>query len=368
MRKKYRLIIVIIFVLFSKKMQVNALKIAQDTVITENISEGIEVIDNCKITFENDKDIHIGSINNTTSGISIKNGVTLTLDVSSKKNVNIYGGYYEEQDNKYDCAGIYVPVNSTLIINSTNEGSLIIYPFGMGSGIGGNGVFIENFDNNINCLDAGVVILEHGKVSIKNPLMMEEYGLGAKIGGGGICNVCDDVKCLFGGNLKEFKITGGELTIFSDIKDKQDGVGAIIGGGGISNYNEFIEKIYGGSAEKIYIYGGSININNDNSNLKNGAGAVIGGGGIYNTATVNNIVKGQLFLKECKNKVKITLSQDEPIYGDGNIYNNGLYIKAGSQVQNVSKNIDEIKESILKGVIDAGLICSGIFLIMELVS
>ena len=367
MRKKYMIISTLFLVLLSNRNYVNAVKISKDTVITENIKEGIEVIEDCKITFKNEKDIHIGSINNLTPGIEIKNGIKLTIDVASNSDINIYSGYYEKDENEYDCAGIHVPIDSTLIINSSSSGCLTVYPFGMGAGIGGNGVFIEKITDDIACIDAGSILIKRGNIVIKNPIMSQEYAVGAKIGGGGICNICDDVEYLFGGNLKEFKITGGNLTIFSESKVEQDGVGAKIGGGGISNYNCCVTKISGGNAEKVYIYGGSIDIHN-NDELNKGTGAIIGGGGIYNTAIADNIVKGQLFLKENKIWAKINLLNNEPIYGDGNIYNNGVCINGGSQVQNIPKGIDEIYNVLVKSIINAGLICSGIFLIWELVS
>lgn len=368
MRKKYLLIIMIFFVLFSKKILVNAVVISNDTVVTESIIDGLEITTDCTIRFENTKDIHIGSIKNLCPGISIKRGVTLTLNVASNKNVNIYGGYYEEEDNEYDCAGIFVPKGSKLIINSEKNGELIVYPFGMGAGIGGNGVFIEKIVSNINCLDAGCILLKKGRVVIKNPILKQEYALGAGIGGGGICNVCDDVECLYGGNLNKFEIINGELTINFENEDAKMGAGAIIGGGGIANFNENIENIIGGNAEEVYIRGGIINIYNENSYMKKGNGAIIGGGGIYNKAKINNIIKGQLFLKEMNNSAKIKLSSEEPIFGDGNIYSNGLYVKGGNQIQNVPKKFGNININILSSLIDVGLICSGIFLIVELVT
>lgn len=368
MQKKYLVIILAIFVMLVQRVNATPVVISQDTVITDDIIEGIKVVCDCTITFKNQNDITIGSCENTCSGIEIENGKTLVINIACGANVNVYSGYYIEDDNEYDCAGIYVPNDATLIIDSKGAGKLIVYPFDRGAGIGGNGVFIEKSAKDISCMDAGKIVINKGKVVIQNAIEASNCGMGAKIGGGGICNTSDDVQVLFGGTLGKFEIKGGQLNIMAYYGEKPKGVGAIIGGGGIANFNNVISSIQGGDAIEVNICKGKINVMNNDLENQKGVGSVIGGGGIYNEAIVDSISKGQLFLQQSVHNVKIKTLNDACIYGDGGIYSNGIYVNSGGQSEGTKTSVKSIGSYLIDKVLDMCVIFSGLFMIMELIT
>ena len=160
MQKKYLIIILVLFIIFGQRVNATPVVISKDTVITDDIVEGIKVTYDCTITFKNQNDIIIGSVDNICSGVEVANGKTLTINIACDGNVNIYSGYYIQDDNEYDCAGIYVPNDSSLIVDSSGSGELIVYPFDRGAGIGGHGIFIQKLAQDINCMDAGEIVIK----------------------------------------------------------------------------------------------------------------------------------------------------------------------------------------------------------------
>ena len=340
----------------------------ENTVIAESIDDGIKVLKSCVLRFENMEDIFIGNSENNCSGIEIEPGVTLIIDVASKGNVNIYGGYYFKDGNEYDCAGIYVPNKSTLIIDSRGEGNLIVYPFDRGAGIGGNGILVENFQKRIDCQNAGNIIIKKGKVLIKNSVEYGEYAKGAGIGGGGVCNVNNEIKFLYGGNLKMFYMLNGEVTIMMNSEEISNGIGAGIGGGGVANLNNSINNIQGGNASNIVIEGGKINIYNKSKGVHKGLGAMIGGGGIYNTAEVHIVSKGRLETLRDSKKINIYCDDEDSIFGDGGIYSNGITIESSFQKENLSTPIKNFKGWVIDKALTLGVFFSALFMIFELVT
>ena len=157
----------------------DACDIFRDTVIVGSIKDGIRVTNSCTIRFENVSDICIGDCHNKCPGIEVVPDVTLTIDVASRGNVNVYGGYYFDNGNEYDCAGIHVPSKAMLLVDNSGRGKLIIHPFDRGAGIGGNGVLFESFESNVNCQNAGKIVIKNGQVLIQNPVNYSGFGKGA---------------------------------------------------------------------------------------------------------------------------------------------------------------------------------------------
>lgn len=360
MKKIFFVLLIIIFI----KNNAFARVISGDAVIKKDIKEGIKIVESCTLTFLNNRNIQIGNIKNSCPGIELALGVKLKIDIASKFNVKIYGGYYVEDNNEYDCAGIYVPPSSSLIIESQDDGKLIVYPFDRSAGIGGNGVLIENNEKLKNNCDAGEIIINKGTVVIQNVLESSNYGLGAKIGGGGICNIDDNTQILCGGNLDKFHIEGGRLIIMGNCQQDKNGMGAMIGGGGIANFNNEIESIRGGNLVEADIQGGSIEIK-DYSEIP-GVGAKIGGGGIYNCGKACSIKKGRVFLVNEYDTVDI--NDNENVYGNGSIYNNGDKIENGVQIKDIITNYKTLKNYLVEKFVDVAMLISGVFMIFELVT
>lgn len=368
MRKYIIGFIIFIVLVCCDELMCDACKISKDTVVIGSITDGIRVVRSCTLRFENTNNIDIGNCENACPGIEVDPGVTLTIDIASFGNVNVYGGYYFKEGNEYNCAGIYVPNTSTLVIDSSGKGKLVVYPFDRGSGIGGNGLLIESFQKSINCQDAGKIVIKNGKVLIQDPVEYSGFAKGAGIGGGGICNINNDVKFLYGGSLKMFHIINGEVTIMVDRKGSSCGEGAGIGGGGVANLNEAISNIQGGDANDIIIDGGKINIHGLRSKEHKGVGAIIGGGGIYNTARADIVSKGQLILLSDSKKANIYCDNCSDIYSDGSIYTNGSVIETGMQKQDIKTYTNSIKSWITKRILELGVVFSALFMLFELIT
>lgn len=360
---------VIVFIIFlSCSVSVNAVcNISNDTVVIGSITDGIRVVRSCTISFENINDIDIGSSEGACAGIEIDPGVTLTIDVASFGNVRVYGGYYFKEGNEYDCAGIYVPATSTLVIDSRGRGKLEVYPFDRAAGIGGNGILLTSFNSSFGCQDAGKILMKSGKVVIQSSVEYSGFAKGAGIGGGGICNVNDEVKFLYGGVLKMFRIIGGEIIIMPNSEGSSYGEGAGIGGGGICNFNEYISNIQGGDACDIIIDGGKINIHKEMYKDHKGIGAVIGGGGIYNKSNADILSKGQLVQLSDSKEAKIYCDNCSEIYGDGTIYSNGSMIETCMQKKNATKYADSVKSTITARIVGLGMMFSALFMLLELI-
>ena len=356
-----------LFIICFFRLDTFACIISEDTTISHDVKEGIKVVKSCTLKFLNEQDIKIGSSENNCSGIEVGVGVKLKIDVSSKYNVNIYGGYYIKDNNEYNCASIYVPPSSSIVIESEDTGSLVLYPFDRSAGIGGNGVLIEENYNIENNQDAGEVVIKKGTVEIRNVIEASNYGMGAKIGGGGLCNVAEGVKILCGGNLEKFEIIDGRVIIMGNWNDDTYGIGAMIGGGGIANLNDGVENINGGNLMEISVQGGNIEIFNEDTTKKMGVGAIIGGGGIYNFGDVSNIKKGQVFFIDTYDGVKINMAEDS-LYGNSSIYNNGEEIDGGNQIKNISVSYKKLKNYLVDRVLDFAMFGAGIFMIFELVT
>lgn len=359
MKKLLTVFVIIYFV----RLNVFACIISEDTIINQDVKEGIKVIKDCTIKFSNEQDIKIGSSGNNCSGIEVGIGVKLRIDVSSNYNVDVYGGYYVQDDNEYNCASIYVPPTSSLIIESLGKGSLVVYPFDRSSGIGGNGALIEKHEIVEQNRDAGEIIIKKGTVEVRNVIESSNYGMGAKIGGGGICNISNDTKVLHGGNLEKFEIIDGKLIIMGNFKETTYGVGAMIGGGGIVNLDDKVEYIYGGNLMEISVQGGEIDIFDTDSKEKYGVGAKIGGGGIYNLGDKCNIKKGQVFLVDVCKGIHI-----ENMYGDSGVYNNRENIESGIQIKNIEVRYKTLKNYVVDKILDMVFIGAGMFMIFELVT
>lgn len=364
--KKCMIIVIGLIIFLCCSKGVCAYKVCEDTVITSSVKDGIRVVRSCTLRFENVGDITIGNSDNVCSGIELDPGVELVLNLASYGDVGVYGGYYFKDGNEYNCAGIYVPPTSTLIINSEGIGNLLVYSFDRGAGIGGHGVLIENFNENINCQDAGKVVIKNGGVIIGSPVEYSGYARGAGIGGGGVLNVNTDTKRLIGGSLNTFQIQGGFLTIvMSEVVDSY-GQGAAIGGGGIANLNGTVDKIRGGNASNIFMDDGLIRIHNRKNMKCMGMGSVIGGGGIYNISEACIIEKGELICLRDAQKAKVYSGDESEIYGNGGVYNKGSFIRRSMQKQDVVSYKDGFNCKCTSSIVNLGMIFSALFMLFEL--
>lgn len=222
--------------------------------VSESTDKGINITRDCTIIFDNDKDIIINkgyrTNENGTSGISIKDGVSVKIIQAGIGNVAIYGGYKED----ISYPGIMVPEKAKLEIYGVTPAKM--YVFGYGRSVNEDNVIVG--------------------------------GSGAGIGGYGHCSVSGDAKAQDCGSVK---IVSGNVEAYGGIIEVANGTscgtGAGIGGGGAYSVMGMATagKVKGTIIDcvgNIKAYGGE---------SKRAQGAKIGSGGAATVEGVN--IKGQ---------------------------------------------------------------------------
>lgn len=315
----------------------DAMNVEKNVVVTTSIYEGIKVIKDCKIIFDNAKDIVIGDMyNNTTPGIEIVPGVTLTMELRGRGNVNVYGGSLHNWGNRYSYAGIYVPEGSTLIINGNDVCVLNVVGYLGAAGIGGCGVAMYSRDDDYSVINAGSICIKKGNVVASSSCINDELygGVGAGIGGGGLFNAIDRDN-LVGGSVDSIEICNGNVTAIGGGCNDCAGVGAGIGGGGVCNVANDIDCIKGGNLKKIRIQKGNITARGGSNNNVKGLGAGIGGGGIFSKGLCDKFQEGRLveFLDEQGAQLNISGGYKKSVsIGSGVIQHNDTCIKGAAPV------------------------------------
>ena len=346
------IILLFIVCICNIKIFAEPIKIDKNFKVTTSIYEGIRVIEDVKLTFKNTDDIIIGNMyNNTCSGIEILNGKKLTICLENSGNINIYGGCYQEMGNKYSCAGIYVPKDSTLVIEGDGKGVLTAQGYIRAAGIGGLGVAIYGCDTDCSYINAGSIYIKNGNI-VANSFCGQwdnfNEGTGAGIGGGGIYNTVDK-KVLKGGSVKLVDIKNGNVTAMGGNNVNSNGTGAGIGGGGICNVAKSVDYIKGGELEDIRIQDGKIIALAGSNNNTKGMGAGIGGGGIYNTGECKKIEEGRIINVEKKVQVKLSAigGYNESVeIGSGSIFSNEVCIKGNETTINIGNTKSDIIETL----------------------
>lgn len=290
------LAMVSVVLMCSKDVFGRTMKVGKNVVVTASIYEGIKVVKSCKIIFDNAKDIVVGDMyNNKTPGIEIAPGVTLTMELRGRGNVNVYGGSLHNWGNRYSYAGIYVPEGSTLIIDGNDVCILNVVGYLGAAGIGGCGVAMYSRDDDYSVINAGSICIKRGNVVATSSSVNDELygGVGAGIGGGGLFNAIERDN-LVGGSVDSVEIYDGNVTAIGGGCNDCAGVGAGIGGGGVCNVANDIDYIKGGDLRKIRIQRGNITARGGSNNNAKGLGAGIGGGGIYNKGLCDKLREGRL--------------------------------------------------------------------------
>lgn len=357
MSRKNIFVIYILFFIICVYNQINIfaepIKIDKNFNVTASIFEGIRIVEDVKLTFKNVDDIIIGNMyNNTCSGIEIVNGKKLTICLENSGNINIYGGCYQDIGNKYSCAGINVPQDSTLIIEGKGKGVLMAQGYIRAAGIGGQGVAIYGSDTDCSLINAGKIYIKNGNI-VANSFCGQwdnfNEGTGAGIGGGGIYNTVNK-QVLKGGSVKLVDIKNGNIVAMGGNNVNSHGTGAGIGGGGICNVAQSVGYIKGGELEEIIITNGKIVALAGNNNNTKGMGAGIGGGGIYNIGECKKIEEGRILNIEKKVQVKLSAygGYNESVnIGSGSIYNDKVCIKGNEATVNLGDTkIDGVKETL----------------------
>ena len=210
------------------------LEVSGTAEVSSSEKMGIKVTGDCTLTFSGSSAITIGDKNIVSAGIEIADGASLTI-INTNTNVDgvkIYGGNREDSyGSVIKCAGIYVPVGSTLNMQGTGKTYAYGYQYGngTGAGIGGNGIAIASASTSQASNSAGSINISGGTVYAYGGYESEEKcGTGAGIGTGGIYNGTS-LATLTGGSVSSVKITGGTVYAYGGYAN---GEGAVATGAG----------------------------------------------------------------------------------------------------------------------------------------